>query len=141
MYEAKTKPTSNNVMDFLNQIEPSSKKEDAIALLHFFEEVTGYPAIMWGETLIGFGTYHYKYPTKHEGDAPIVGFSPRKNYISLYFSTDEKVRKELLSKLGKHKALVACVHINKLRDIDLDILKQLILESITFLENYYPNNN
>lgn len=138
MYEAKTASTSNSVMDFLNQVEPTSKKEDAITLLHFFEKVTGYPAVMWGDSLVGFGSYHYKYPTKHEGNAPIVGFSPRKKYISLYFATDDKTRADLLSKLGKHKGLVACVHINKVKDIDLDILKQFLIESIAFVKKLYP---
>lgn len=139
MYQAKTIATNNDVMAFLEQVEPASKREDAITLLHFFEKTTGLPAVLWGENLVGFGTYHYKYPTKHEGDAPLVGFSPRKNYISLYLSTDEKTRKDLLSKLGKHKALVACVHINKVKDIDMDILEQLTNESISFIKGYYPN--
>ena len=81
---------------------------------------------MWGPSIIGFGSYHYKYPTGHEGDAPLVGFSPRKAKISLYFATGDTEREQLLEKFGKHTSGKACVYINKIDDIDVNILKDLI---------------
>ncbi|GFR37041.1 hypothetical protein PRECH8_03370 [Insulibacter thermoxylanivorax] len=94
---------------------------------------------MWGTSIIGFGSYHYVYPTGHEGDAPYVGFSPRKAKISLYLMLSEDDREQLLSKLGKHTTGKACVYINKLDDIDLEVLKQLIQRSVAYLQELYPN--
>lgn len=139
MAQAKTQANNQDVIEFINNIAPLSKKEDTFKLLEFFEKASGYPAVMWGDSLIGFGRYHYKYKSNHEGDAPLVAFSPRKNYISLYFSTDQETRKRLLSRLGKHKAMVGCVQIKNLDDIDMDVLSEFIDQSIQFLQNLYPN--
>ncbi|NLW41955.1 MAG: DUF1801 domain-containing protein [Tissierellia bacterium] len=139
MYELKTKETNKNVLEFIEKIEHPRKKEDAYTLLNLFEEVTGYEGKLWGESIIGFGSYHYKYATGHEGDAPIVGFSPRKAKISLYLATENPEREVLLEKFGKHTTSKACIYVNKLSDIDLDILKKLIIYSIDFFnktDNY-----
>lgn len=139
MYELKTKETNKNVSEFIEKIEHPRKKEDAYTLLNLFEEVTGYEGKLWGESIIGFGSYHYKYATGHEGDAPIVGFSPRKAKISLYLATENPEREVLLEKFGKHTTSKACIYVNKLSDIDLDILKKLIIHSIDFFnktDNY-----
>lgn len=139
MYELKTKETNKNVSEFIEKIEHPRKKEDAYTLLNLFEEVTGYEGKLWGESIIGFGSYHYKYATGHEGDAPIVGFSPRKAKISLYLATENPEREVLLEKFGKHTTSKACIYVNKLSDIDLDILKKLIIHSIDFfnkIDNY-----
>ncbi len=139
MYELKTKETNKNVLEFIEKIEHPRKKEDAYTLLNLFEEVTGYEGKLWGESIIGFGSYHYKYATGHEGDAPIVGFSPRKAKISLYLATENPEREVLLEKFGKHTTSKACIYVNKLSDIDLDILKKLIIHSIDFfnkIDNY-----
>lgn len=93
---------------------------------------------MWGRSIIGFGSYHYKYDTGHEGDAAYVGFSPRKAKISLYFATGDSKREELLKKFGKHTSGKACVYINKIEDINIAILKELIIQSIEFLKETYP---
>ncbi|WLR42733.1 DUF1801 domain-containing protein [Bacillus carboniphilus] len=138
-YELKTKENDNNVTEFIDQIEKEKKREDAYQLLTIFEETTGLKAKMWGESIIGFGSYHYKYKTGHEGDAPLVGFSPRKSNFSLYFATGDPNREELLKKLGKHKAGKACVYINKLEDIDIDVLKEFIHQSLEFLRKTYPS--
>lgn len=138
MYEQKTKETDQSVVEFINEVESPKKREDAYKLLDIFEETTGYEAKMWGPSIIGFGSYHYVYPTGHEGDAPLVGFSPRKAKISIYLATGDTEREALLSQLGKHTSGKACVYINKLDDIDVNILKQLIRQSITFLQNLYP---
>ncbi|MGI2296269.1 DUF1801 domain-containing protein [Paenibacillus sp. GXUN7292] len=141
MYEQKTKPTDHSVIEFIEQVESEKKKEDAYRLLDIFTEASGYEPTMWGPSIIGFGSYHYKYPTGHEGDAPLVGFSPRKAKTSLYFATGDTERDELLQQFGKHTAGKACIYINKLADIDVKVLKKLIVQSITFLQKTYPVQN
>lgn len=138
MYELKTKETDHSVIEFIEQVENPRKREDAYRLLDIFTETSGYEAKLWGPSIIGFGKYHYVYKTGHEGDAPLVGFSPRKAKISLYFATGDPDREALLSRFGKHTAGKACVYINKVDDIDVQVLKELITQSITFLQNLYP---
>lgn len=138
MYELKTKENDASVIEFIENVENPKKREDAYQLLELFTETTGYQAKMWGPSIIGFGAYHYKYDSGHEGDAPLVGFSPRKAKISLYFATGDTKREELLKKFGKHTSGKACVYINKVADIDVTILKELINQSITFLKEKYP---
>ncbi|MGQ4668826.1 DUF1801 domain-containing protein [Metabacillus halosaccharovorans] len=139
MYELKTKENDSSVIEFIEAVENPQKREDAYKLLDIFTETSGYPAKMWGPSIIGFGKYHYKYPTGHEGDAPLVGFSPRKAKISLYFATGDTKREELLQNLGKHTSGKACVYINKIADIDVDVVKALITQSIEFLKETYPD--
>lgn len=140
MYELKTKETDSSVLEFIENVESVKKREDAYKLLDIFTETTGYEAKMWGPSIIGFGSYHYKYESGHEGDAPLVGFSPRKAKISLYFATGDTKREELLKDFGIHTAGKACVYINKVVDIDVEVLKALINQSILFLKEFYPNN-
>lgn len=140
MYELKTKETDNSVIEFIENVESPKKREDAFKLLDIFSEITGYKAKMWGPSIIGFGAYHYKYASGHEGDAPLVGFSPRKAKISLYFATGETKREKLLKDFGKHTTGKACVYINKVADIDVDVLKALINQSVRFLKETYPNH-
>jgi hypothetical protein len=139
MYKQKTKETDNSVIEFIESVDHSKKREDAYTLLDIFAETTGYEAKMWGPSIIGFGSYHYKYDSGHEGDAPLVGFSPRKAKISLYFATGDTERESLLEDLGKHTTGKACVYINKVADIHVDILKALINQSVKFLQETYPN--
>jgi hypothetical protein len=138
MYELKTKETDNSVIEFIEQIDNPKKREDAYRLLDIFTETTGFEAKMWGPSIIGFGSYHYKYKSGHEGVAPLAGFSPRKAKISLYFEQGEPKREELLKQFGKHTTGKACVYVNKLADIDVDVLKALITESISFTQKMYP---
>lgn len=138
MYEPKTKETDESVIEFIESVENPKKRQDAYRLLEIFEETSGYPAKMWGPGIIGFGSYHYIYESGHEGDAPLVGFSPRKAKTSLYFATDNAERTRLLEKFGKHTSGKSCVYINKTEDIDIDVLKELIVQSIAFLQNQYP---
>lgn len=140
MYEPKTKPTDHSVLEFIENVDSPKKREDAYRLLDIFTETTGYEAKMWGPSIIGFGSYHYKYKTGHEGDAPLVGFSPRKAKISLYFATGDTKRDELLKEFGKYTAGKGCVYINKLADIDTDVLKALINQSVSFLNELYPSH-
>ncbi|MDI2585891.1 DUF1801 domain-containing protein [Psychrobacillus sp. NEAU-3TGS] len=136
-YEAKMKETESSVIEFIETVDSPKKREDAYKLLEIFSEATGYEAKMWGPSIIGFGSYHYKYATGHEGDAPLVGFSPRKAKISLYFATGDTEREIILERFGKHTTGKACVYINKVADIDVEVLKELINRSITFLQETY----
>ncbi|WP_407271299.1 DUF1801 domain-containing protein [Radiobacillus sp. PE A8.2] len=139
MYEQKTKENDASVIEFIETVDSPKKREDAYKLLDIFTETTGYPAKMWGTSMIGFGSYHYKYDSGHEGDAMLVGFSPRKAKISLYFATGDDKRGELLEKFGKHTTGKACVYINKVADIDVEVLKALINQSVAFLQKTYPD--
>lgn len=139
MYELKTKETDSSVIEFIENIESLKKRQDAYTLLDIFTETTGYEAKIWGPSIIGFGAYHYKYASGHEGDAPLVGFSPRKAKISLYFAPGDTKREELLKDFGKHTTGKACVYINKVADVNVDVLKVLITQSVKFLKETYPN--
>lgn len=139
MYELKTKQNDSSVIEFIEAVENPRKREDAYKLLDIFSETTGFEAKMWGPSIIGFGSYHYKYKTGHEGDAPLVGFSPRKAKTSLYFAPGDPERDKVLETFGKHTTGKACVYINNVADIDQDVLKQLITRSVSFLQNTYPN--
>ncbi|RRJ61580.1 DUF1801 domain-containing protein [Paenibacillus oralis] len=137
MYELKTKENENSVIEFIENVGHPQKKEDAYRLLDIFTETTGFQAKMWGSSIIGFGSYHYKYASGHEGDAPLVGFSPRKAKISLYMATGDGAREELLASFGKHTAGKGCVYINKVDDIDINVLRALIKQSVEFLRKTY----
>ena len=136
-YELKTKPTERSVIEFIEQVENVKKREDAFHLLDIFTETTGYEAKMWGPSIIGFGSYHYRYESEHEGDAAIVGFSPRKSNFSLYLFAQDPQCQVLLEKLGKHKVGKACIYINKLADIDVKVLKQIIQRSVQAVSELY----
>ena len=140
MYEQKTKETDHSVIEFIDNVENLKKREDAYKLLDIFTETTGYPAKMWGPSIIGFGSYHYKYESGHEGAAPLAGFSPRKAKISLYFATGDTGRDTLQQQLGKHTSGKACVYINKIADIDVEVLKAMIKQSVKFLNETYPDD-
>lgn len=135
----KTSPTGASVEAFINALPDEKKKQDSYALINMMREVTGHEPHMWGPTIIGFGTYHYKYESGREGDMPLAGFSPRKAAISLYFESEFPGRDEFLAKLGKHKAAVACVYVNKLADIDLGVLKKMIIASTKHTKKKYPD--
>ncbi|PRX72803.1 uncharacterized protein DUF1801 [Cohnella sp. SGD-V74] len=138
-YELKTKETDSSVIEFIDNVDHPKKREDAYKLLDIFSEVTGYPAKMWGPSIIGFGSYHYKYASGHEGDAPLAGFSPRKAKLSLYFAPEEPEREAQLQRLGKHTTGKSCVYVNKLDDIDIEVLKEMIKQSMEFTKRMYPD--
>lgn len=125
MAENKTKETNASVIDFLGSIEHEGKRADSQKILEMMKKVTGLPPKMWGDVMIGFGTYHYKYESGREGDIFRVGFSPRKSYLSLYLFYGFQ-NHPLMKKLGKHKGGKACLNINKLADVDEEILYKLI---------------
>lgn len=138
MYEIKTKVNDKSVKEFIDKVEHPQKREDAYRLLDIFTEITGYEGKMWGETMIGFGSYHYKYASGHEGDAMITGFSPRKAKISLYLDLWKPEDKKLLEDFGKHTRGKSCVYVNRLSDIDEEVLKKLIKVSLANTKAMYP---
>nr|WP_278011971.1 DUF1801 domain-containing protein [Flavobacterium gyeonganense] len=140
MGKNKTTETERSVIDFINTAPDEAKRKDALELLKIMQEVTGFEPKMWGSGIIGFGNYHYKYESGHEGEAPLTGFSPRKDAVSLYLSSSFENKEELLSKFGKHKAGKGCIYIKKLTDINAEILKQMISLSVDYLKKSYPSN-
>ncbi|CAH0163614.1 hypothetical protein SRABI96_01017 [Peribacillus sp. Bi96] len=137
MYQQKTKETDSSVIEFIERVDNLKKREDAYELLDIFTKTTGFEAKMWGPSIIGFGTYHYKYESGHEGDAPLVGFSPRKAKISLYLAPGDIKRGELLQAFGKYTSGKGCVYINKVADISINVLEELINQSVKFLREKY----
>jgi len=128
MGEIKTKVTDVNPEDFINGIEPERRRKDGFELLKIYKRVTGLEPKMWGPSIVGFGVYHYKSErSSQEGDWPLVGFSPRKQNLTLYVSP--RNFPELLKDLGKHKASGSCLYLNKLEDVDMKVLEKLIAES------------
>ena len=130
MAKNKTAETEKSVAEFLDSVSSDKKRADSFALIDLFKSITGYEPKMWGPSIIGFGSYHYRYDSGHEGDAPMAGFSPRKDAITLYVATEFEDRELLLSQLGKHKSSKSCVYVKKLEDIDLSILSQMIINSM-----------
>ncbi len=135
--EAKTRPTKEKVKDFLNRIPDAARREDCFAVAKMMEEITGSKPQMWGPSIVGFGTWHYKYATGHEGDWPVAAFSPRKQDLTLYLSLDgyEKYG-ELMDQLGKHKTGKSCLYIKRLSDIHVPTLKKLIKASVKDAKAY-----
>ncbi|MBF9015185.1 MULTISPECIES: DUF1801 domain-containing protein [unclassified Oceanispirochaeta] len=126
MAENKTKPTLASVDDFISNIDNPRRKADSIISLKIYEEITKLPPVMWGTSIIGFGELRYKYESGREGIMPIAGFSPRKSNMTYYIGDEFKEAAELYNRLGKYKKSVACLYINKLDDIDLQVLKEII---------------
>lgn len=136
----KTKPTDAKVEDFLNTVEHPQKRADSFKILEMMKDITGEKPVIWGDSIVGFGVYHYKYKTGREGDWPIVGFSPRKQNLSIYLMIGfESELKPVLLKLGKYKTGVSCLYINKLKDVDTDILRDLIEKSYNWMLEKYPD--
>ena len=138
MAKNKTTETNSSVTEFVNKVENEVKRNDSFKLIEIYKSITGFEPKMWGPTIIGFGSYHYKYESGHEGDAPLAGFSPRKDSLVLYFATEFENRDILLSQLGKHKSSKACVYVKKLGDIDINVLEKMIVNSMTYAIKLYP---
>lgn len=131
----KTTHTDENVLEFINSyVDQDQKKHDSFRLIELMQEWSGFEPLMWGPTIIGFGTYHYKYASGHEGDAPIIGFSPRKAEFSLYVYTPSDENDKLLENLGKFKMGKACIYFKKLSDLNLDILEKLSKSTIQYIK-------
>ena len=135
MSELKTQRNKGSVTGFLESVKNKKHREDSYVILEIMKKITGEEPEMWGTSIIGFGTYHYKYKSGREGDWFLCGFSPRVQSLTLYIMTGFSKYDELLSRIGKYKTGKACLYINKIEDIDLKILKQLIKESVDFLKS------
>lgn len=129
MAELKTQSNDQSVEAFLNTVANEKKREDSFAILKLMQEVTGAEPRLWGSSIVGFGDYHYKYESGREGDWFVTGFSPRKQNLTLYIMAGFDNYDQLLSRLGKYKTGKSCLYINKLDDVDLDVLKELVAQS------------
>lgn len=138
MAKNKTIETQTSVADFLTAIKEETRRNDCSTMVKLITKHTELKPKMWGTSIIGFGSYHYKYESGHEGDAPLIGLSPRATAITLYLS-NVKEKEDLLKKLGKHKLGGGCVYIQKLEDINTGILTKLIDHSIKHLRTKYPS--
>ena len=136
MAELKTKPTDASVKEFLNQIPDKERREDCFAVAKMMEEITGEKPKMWGPSIVGFGTYHYKYASGREGDWPVTGFSPRKKDLTLYIMMGFEKHPELMEELGKHSVGKSCLYIKRLSDVHVPTLKKLIKASVKNLRDY-----
>jgi hypothetical protein len=142
MAENKTKATGEDVVAFIHEFANTEQKVlDSLELVKLMKEATGEKAHMWGPSIVGFGSYHYKYASGHEGDAPRLGFSPRKAAISLYVFSGLEKHKPILANLGKFKMGKACIYVNKLSDINIDELKKVMKATLDWLDKTYPKNN
>lgn len=135
----KTKPESKSVSAFLAELDTPARAEEAQVLIDLFARVTGQPPVMWGPSIIGFGSYHYRYESGHEGDSPRVAFSPRKAKLVCYLKLESIGAGPLLARLGKHSTGKGCLYLNKLRDIDLSVLEELVTDSYQEMAKAYPN--
>lgn len=138
MAKTKTTYTTVKVTDFINSyVDNDQKKADSFRLVELMQEWSGFEPVMWGPTIIGFGNYHYTYASGHEGDAPIIGFSPRKAAFSLYIFSPTEKSKKLLAGLGKYKMAKACIYVKKLDDINIPTLQKLCKESIAYINKHH----
>lgn len=137
MAKTKTHETTVDVTDFIHAyVDNEQKKADSFRLIELLSEWSGFEPKMWGPTIIGFGSYHYKYASGHEGDAPILGFSPRKAEFSLYVYSPIEEQKSMLESLGKFKMGKSCIYVKKLADIDVAVLEKMCRSSIAYVEEH-----
>ncbi len=135
----KTDWTGEDVKKFIEtSVDDEQKKTDSYQLIDLMRNWSGFKPEMWGPTIVGFGRYHYRYASGHEGDAPVIGFSPRKAAFSLYVYSPTKTSDKLLQDLGKYKMGKACIYVKKLADIDIAVLEKLCRESFDFVKTKYP---
>jgi hypothetical protein len=133
----KTVPTGVSVEAFLDSVSDDGKKADAVRLIDLMQDATGEPPVMWGPSIVGFGSYHYRYESGREGDSPVVGFSPRKTSLVIYIVTGFSGAEPMLAKLGKHTTGKSCLYVKRLSDVDLKVLAQLIKQSVRAVRKNY----
>lgn len=139
MAETKTKPTEGSVDAYIEAIESPARREDARTVRGMMERITGEPPKMWGPSIIGFGSYHYRYDSGHEGTSCRLGFSPRKAELVLYVLTGTPEQEALLAKLGKHKVGKSCLYIKRLADVDMAVLEDITRAALADMNDRYPN--
>ncbi|MCA3696163.1 DUF1801 domain-containing protein [Aquidulcibacter sp.] len=135
----KTQAETKSVSTFLAEVEPAARAEEGQVLVDLFTRVTGQPPVLWGPSIIGFGSYHYRYESGREGDAPRVAFSPRKAKLVCYLKLESVGAEAILARLGKHSTGKGCLYINKLSDIDLGVLEELVADSYRAMAKAYPS--
>lgn len=139
--DAKTLPTTIDPRAFVAAVPDAKRRADAEALLAFLEDVTGEAPVMWGDSIVGFGRYHYRYASGREGDWPRIGFSPRKQQTVLYLSDGFEGWEEMLARLGPHKTGASCLYIKRLADVDMGVLADLCRASLARLAKEYPEES
>ncbi len=135
MAENKTKPTDVSIDEFIASVENDRRRDDAMTVCKLMKEVTGEEPVMWGPTMVGFGTYHYKYASGREGDWFLAGFAPRKANLVVYIQGGFKKHDALMKKLGKYKTGSGCLYINKLADVEMDVLRELVSRSVEYVSS------
>ena len=140
MAKNKTSQTSNNVENLINSVKDEAKRKDCLDLIKLLKKLTGFEPKMWGTSIVGFGSYHYKYESGREGDSALVAFSPRVSALTLYLSGHFEKREELLKELGKYKTDKGCVYIKALADIHIETLKKMVINHIKHIRELYPDN-
>jgi hypothetical protein len=130
MARLKTQPTENSVVNFLNSVDNDAKRVDSFKILALMQEVTGFDPVLWGESIVGFGTYRYKHASGRQAEWFLTGFSPRKQSLTLYIMSGFSEYDQLLGKLGKHSTGKSCLYVKKLEDIDMNVLRELVKLSI-----------
>ena len=139
MAKIKTTQTSKSVTDFINSVRDEIKRKDSFQIVDIMQKQTGFEPKMWGPSIIGFGNYHYKYESGHEGDMPLAAFSPRSTAIVFYFCEEFENRDELFKRLGKYTTGKVCVYVKRLADIDVSVLKEMISNSVKHTKSLYPD--
>lgn len=139
MAELKTKQTEASVEEYLDTIEDPRRRADSVAIAALMKRVTKLEPRMWGPSMVGFGSYHYRYASGHEGDAFVAGFAFRKPEIVVYIADGFESRNELLRQLGKHRTGKACLYIKRLSDIDVGVLEKIIKASVAEIRRRYPS--
>jgi hypothetical protein len=135
--ELKTKPTAASVAAFLKRLDDEARREDCRTLVRIMKRATGARPRMWGPSMIGFGSYHYRYASGHEGDCFLAGFAPRKRELTLYIMSGFDRYKTLLARLGRFKAGKACLYVKRLADVDLEVLEKLVAASVKHVKQVY----
>ena len=138
MSDLKTRPTDASVEAFLDAVDDERKRSDARVVAGMMAEVTGSTGVMWGSSIVGFGTYHYRYASGREGTFFETGFSPRKRALTLYVMAGFSEYEDLLGRLGRHTTGKSCLYVRRLADVDLDVLRDLLARSVDYVRAKYP---
>lgn len=141
MAELKTRPNDKSVAEFIDAVEPEWKRDDAREVLNLLQKITGEEPVMWGDSIVGFGNYHYKYESGRELDWFLAGFSPRKTNMTIYMMGGFEGHDHHLEKLGKYKKSVGCLYIKKMTDVDMGVLEQMTIKSIETIKKRYADYN
>ena len=138
MSDLKTRPTASSVDAFIDNLDDEHRRADCRAVAPLMAEITGAEGVMWGSSIVGFGSYHYRYASGREGDFLEVGFSPRKRALTIYVMAGFAEYQDLLARLGKHSTGKSCLYVKRLADVDLDVLREMLIRSVTYIRAKYP---